>query len=536
MTPKNFILIFFIAFLTYCYTFGKLNMNYKELFAEDLVIKDECKNESGDVDWECYFEKNPKNLDLASCTSKDEEGNDVIDYYCDKLWYTRKKLPCLSELSNENLVYENDLPKTKLIMKIDDNSLKEFISKEWDAKNEIDFSGKQIVPKECVDPGNDGTEQDVINYGRCIGLNEGKWIPKKQIDATNNPNPPNFYYDNILRIFPKKKNRLTEDTLINNLDPYLKTFKGEFTDKKKLQDFNKLKYNTNLDSDYLKDYAKIILKDNDVKMNNIFWDTNNITNERLNTDDYKFGNGIKYVKSDFEDADKYAYAKLCLSKGYCLSYDDEGNFTCQFDKKQCLDRSKKEADVKSFEKDEEGKPTDKKPKYEYHEWRKDIGCINGNENIKDFCTKKNQCNYRDGYWSYDSSNGKCKITKLYCESLGLELRDGKCKTAEGQLLQEGLVGQTFTRNGRRIDNGSAQREGRQCPPYKVEYKRLMDSKDPGEDNQKFISACLDPDRPSKNEEDYYNVFDRRDGGESDFAKYGKYIPYVGGLISMADGR
>ena len=55
MTPKNFILIFFIAFLTYCYTFGKLNMNYKELFAEDLVIKDECKNESGDVDWECYF-------------------------------------------------------------------------------------------------------------------------------------------------------------------------------------------------------------------------------------------------------------------------------------------------------------------------------------------------------------------------------------------------------------------------------------------------------------------------------------------------
>ena len=35
-------------------------------------------------------------------------------------------------------------------MKIDDNSLKEFISKEWDAKNEIDFLENKLFQKNVL--------------------------------------------------------------------------------------------------------------------------------------------------------------------------------------------------------------------------------------------------------------------------------------------------------------------------------------------------------------------------------------------------
>lgn len=533
MNPKNFILIFFLAFITYCFTFGKLDMTYKELYGntpKPITIKEECKNADGSTNWQCYF-KNPANLDLAPCTKKDEDGNDVISYYCnDKLWYTRKKPPCLSELNNEeNLIMENDFPKTKLYMKIENQDIKKYISKEWDAKNKIDYEGKQILPNECIDHGNDGTPDEVEQYFQCTGINEGEWNTKTTV-TDSQP----FYYEKILRIFPKEKNQELKTILIDNLEPYTISSQNQITEKKYLQDFNKLKYNANLNSEYLKKYAETILIKENLDMNTIFFDTNNIAKERLDTDDYKFGKGIKFVHQDFEDADKYAYAKLCLSKGYCLSYDEDGEFTCQFDKKQCIDNSKKAADVGSFTKDDDGNDTEEKPKYKYHEWRKGIGCINGDENIVNFCSKKNQCNYKDNYWKYDKDHGTCKLGPKYCETLGLELRDGKCKTAEGQLLAEGLAGQTFVRNGRRKDAYSTNYqllEKRICPPYKVEYKRLADSKD-SDASGDFIGKCLDPENPTKNEEDYYSVFDPGVGGESDFKKYGKYIPIVGDVISL----
>lgn len=551
MNKKKLIIIFILAFLTYIFSFGNINMSYKELFSGNFSSGHECYNYQNKLPinsvefYKCKYKddilNNNDNIIPSEC--KDEDGN--INYFCDTLYYNKKLTSSFNKLNSNNVVLDkNNFPESDLIIKFDKSdkkNIQKYISYVWDGTKKIDVKQKNVIKKvNCTYPGHDASkdnklrflnctlstkcnnkidklpadytaenwktyynctkdkiceypkpneqgirsEKDIFEYEKCTG----KWAGDWKVNKDENDNE--ILYDNILRIFPKKKSDDLKNILINNLK--------DTSTKKDLLEFNKYKYNSDINNDFTKNY----LKDTKPEFNDddqIFWDTNNIIDDRFNNEEYykDYGKGIKFVNSDFDSADIYARAKLCLQKGYVLRYNQKGEYICDFDKDKCLKNSEKESENSN------------KDKYSYHEWRSS-GCINGTYEkiIKNFCTQKNQCNYRDNFWKYNSTNGTCKITDKYCSVMGLEERDGNCKESKGQLTEEGILGKTVIRLAKRRERGHILRSGRQCPPYTKEYRDYeSEDKDDGEKLQGLIMKCLT--EPNRSEEDYYNFFDPR---------------------------
>lgn len=226
---------------------------------------------------------------------------------------------------------------------------------------------------------------------------------------------------------------------------------------------------SNLPEDWLKQKEKIWIEDPD--NTDYYLDVGNISvNRLLLPKDFEgFINGIKKEASDLEkrinmggiklkesdifDAKKYAFAKLCMSKGYNY-YEDEitGKPKCEFKKEHCLNFSKKEADVKP---DAKGF----REKYPYSEWRDNAGCIQVNEAPKVFCEGDHLCSLGKGNFKYNSENGSCRLTEEYCQAMQLtyDSERGECVEKEGQRFGEKLAGKSLSRSG-----GG-------CPPYTKYY-------------------------------------------------------------------
>ena len=167
--------------------------------------------------------------------------------------------------------------------------------------------------------------------------------------------------------------------------------------------------------------------------------------------------GIEIEENDLQNAKKYAFAKLCLSKGY-LYYEDPitKQPKCEFNKEQCLKFSKNFSDAKPD--DSTGLPE----KYKYAEWRENAGCIQVNEANKLFCEGDHLCSTGtdeidgkiEGRFKYDSDTGECTLTERYCNQFSLTYdpergngKNGSCVTREGQRFAETLGGQSLARSG-----------------------------------------------------------------------------------------
>jgi len=164
-----------------------------------------------------------------------------------------------------------------------------------------------------------------------------------------------------------------------------------------------------------------------------YWSWNNIDNTRpcfLDPNETCI-----VTSSDVASAEKYAFAKLCMDKGYCYTENEDGEYECLFNKGSCLNFSKKSAETKNPEEDI----------YEYMEWRDRAGCIAGNEAFKKFCETDTACTMGKGNWHYNPSNGKCTITNKYCQVMKLKEENGKCTTKEGQYVAEAILGKTLYR-------------------------------------------------------------------------------------------
>lgn len=522
MKSKKFILIiFFITITLMCLIFKKF-CNKENFATGDLTdeqLRKQCPNNAdGTRDWPCWYKHKGASAELyfdkvrKPCLNTDGETNEY-----------RAAGGSYFNPTSDHLIKVNEL----------DSDIQETINSYWEGKNKIDIEGKEVQKKQCgyypkylieTEPDKYNTKEKKeelwSKYYVCTGTTKGSW---KAITKDEDK------YDNLLQIFPKKRDDY-KTCLIEKPDnnPYKKKRGVD-----KILKFNKFKFDKQINSNFAQKYLKEIGMDYEsVDPNKIFWDTNNIDSSRYCNESHIDSNkGIKFIPQDFNDAHTYATAKLCIMKGYCLTYNKKGHLVCEFNKNQCKATSKQQ-DKKVGEEGKvkkEGTDQTEWPKYLYHEWRDNAGCINANEQIKKFCEEKNQCNY--GLWKYDDATGECTMKKEYCETLGLELRDGKCKTAEGQKILEGTYGQTFTRNQRRRDaypendvylggckgykniEGEktcdyVEHSGRLCPPYRLEYKNLEQAIEKNPDaHGEFIQKCLADGNPTKNEIPYCNLLD-----------------------------
>ena len=157
--------------------------------------------------------------------------------------------------------------------------------------------------------------------------------------------------------------------------------------------------------------------------------------------------GVKLEENDIQNAKKYAFAKLCLSKGY-MYYTDPITLKpkCEFNKLKCEETRKQFSDAKPD-------PTTGLPeKYKYAEWRDDSGCIQVNEANRLFCEGDHLCSTGKGRFNYNDKTGECKLTEEYCNQFQLTYdpkrgngKNGQCTTKEGQRFGETLGGQALTR-------------------------------------------------------------------------------------------
>ena len=233
--------------------------------------------------------------------------------------------------------------------------------------------------------------------------------------------------------------------------------------KIKKKDIEKNKQN--IHPHWLKEKRKIWIEDpdnadyyldvGDVNVNRLITNFSNIDNNvdplTVDNDDKKrrLLGGIKLMEGDIYNAKKYAFAKLCISKGYNYFEDPlSGKPKCEFTKEQCQNISHKESD-----KPPESDGTSEK--YSYSEWRDNVGCIQVNEIPKKFCEGDHLCSLGKGGFKYDSTDGSCTLTEQYCNTMSLtyDPKRKKCVTKDGQRFAEALGGQSLAR----ASNG--------CPKY-----------------------------------------------------------------------
>lgn len=286
----------------------------------------------------------------------------------------------------------------------------------------------------------------------------------------------------------------------------------------------------NIHPDWLKEKRKIWIEDpddkdyyldvGDVNVNRLKSNYTNIENNvdplTVNTDQTKrrFLGGIKLMESDINNAKKYAFAKLCISKGYNYFEDPlSGKPKCEFNKEQCLSKSNKESD-----KPPESDGT--REKYSYSEWREGVGCIQVNEIPKKFCEGDHLCSLGKNGFKYDSTNGSCVLTEQYCNTMSLtyDPKRGKCVTKDGQRFAEALGGQSLAR----ASNG--------CPKYTDIYNTYktnnMMEQWPNDTQEKITATCMPKQAIKKDKDGKDMVFKCPEGTDPNSIqckKKGEYI-------------
>jgi hypothetical protein len=406
-----------------------------------------CKCEDGWYDQDCQVKRqnwfsDQKSAIEATCTGeddqkhctfgcKDENGKSTP---CLKVFYERKEGKMPDFWNNKKIPLLN-LPKDS------------FFSVKRQSKWLINDLG--VATKYELKLDKDGIPM--------IGEN-GQYQTKKRLDAGGFPIRDNY----IGNWTDKNVERDDDGNELSREDVEYKQIPRIFELEKK--EFDDACEDGYIHSHWCKEKKKILIEDPDDPTK--YLDTGNINISRL-IDPKSYGNisgdvgnekdpkilktgmgGISIEENDIQYAKKYAFAKLCLSKGY-LYYEDEitGQPKCEFNKDQCLKFSKNFSEAKPD--DSTGLPE----KYKYAEWRKGVGCIQVNEGNKVFCEGDHICSTGKNRFKYNSETGECKLTEEYCNQFALTYdpnrgngKNGQCITKEGQRFAETLAGSTISRS------------------------------------------------------------------------------------------
>jgi len=178
MNKKKIIIIFILAFLTYIFTFGNINMSYKELFTGNFSSGHECYDYQNKLPvdsvefYKCKYKddilNNNDNIIPEEC--KDEDGN--INYFCDTLYYNKKLTSSFNKLNSNNVVLDkNNFPESDLIIKFDESdkkNIQKYISYVWDGTKKIDVKQKNVIKKvNCTYPGDDASNDNKLRFFNC---------------------------------------------------------------------------------------------------------------------------------------------------------------------------------------------------------------------------------------------------------------------------------------------------------------------------------------------------------------------------------
>lgn len=128
-------------------------------------------------------------------------------------------------------------------------------------------------------------------------------------------------------------------------------------------------------------------------------------------------NKCRASTEDIKNAQKYAYKKLCESRGYKYQDYGEDGYGCYHTKTSCL----RESSYPS---------TDTK---KYLEWSPERKCILGMEMFRDYCKPP---------LFYDIETGRCKVTAESCDSWGAGMNTARtdCEKTDGRVVLETAFG------------------------------------------------------------------------------------------------
>lgn len=154
-------------------------------------------------------------------------------------------------------------------------------------------------------------------------------------------------------------------------------------------------------------------------------------------------------KKDMENAYKYAYKKMCESKGFNFysTGDEIMDFDCTHTEATC----KRDSSLHKSNSERSDNSMD------HLEWRPNQNeCVLAYEGYIDMCKEQEL--------DYDNNVGRCQVTREYCECRGIDYKQSSsgpdCKLKEGQKEASYVVGKTLSQHFAR-------------PPYCITAEELV---------------------------------------------------------------